>query len=584
MAGLAAAAALLLTAAPALGEPLARIEGVTDAALARALAQAVGDAGPRAEIDADAPWRGRARAREAADIIRRYLESQGYYGAVIDPRVDDDGRAMVRVRPGQRFEFETVGVRWSTPSDAPEPPDAIAELLDLHPGDPVIASDVISARGRVIAGLHADGYVEARESDHDIIVDHATQGARAEFHFDTGAFIRFGEPQFAGGLADLRPGFIARLAPYEVGDPASRAQLNEYSRRLHALQSVSVADVRMAPDAEGELRPVDVRADPAPRHRIEGALRWSTTEGIGAEAVWTRRNMFRGDETFTAGIQAAQLRQGVITRLTVPHWRRFAQDLTLGAELLAERTDAFDQDVLRVSAAVSRLVSERLTVTTGVRAQTARVTDVTGSRSATTLSLPSGVVWDRRDSLLDPQRGTHLDFTATPGWSFGDRETRYVRLESGARYYFPVSETVVLAARARAGSIVGTSAEALPPDERFYAGGGGSVRGFAYQSLSPERLNPQTGRSEIFGGRSLAEISAEARWRRSDRLGFAAFIDGGAAGGELSPDVSDMRFGAGLGVRYYPGFGPIRFDIATPLNRRSGDDPVHIYISIGQSF
>ncbi|KAA5802203.1 BamA/TamA family outer membrane protein [Alkalicaulis satelles] len=579
-----AALMLALATGQAGAEPLARIEGVSDQALARALAEAVGEAGPRAENGADAPWRARARAREAADIIQRYLDSQGYYGAVIDPRVDDAGRALVRVRPGQRFVFDAIQVSWLTPPDQAEPPEAAAQNLALEPGAPVIASDVIAARARVIAGLHAEGFVEAREASHDIIVDHATQSARADFRFETGPFMRFGPPQFAGGLADLRPGFIARLAPYEIGEPASRAQLNEYSRRLHALQSVSVADVRMAPDEEDGLWPVDVRADPTPRHRIEGALRWSTSEGAGAEAVWTRRNVFRGDETLSAGVQAAELRQGVITRLTLPHWRRYAQDLTLGAELLAERTDAFDQDVLRLSATVSRLIAERLTLTGGVRAQTARVTDVTGTRSATTLALPAGAIWDGRDSLLDPQRGVYLDLGATPGWSFGGRETRYVRLEGGARYFFPVSDTVVLAARARAGSIVGTSPEALPPDERFYAGGGGSVRGYAYQSLSPERLNPQTGRGEIFGGRSLSEVSFEARWRRSERLGFAAFIDGGAARDDTAPDFSGMRFGAGLGVRYYPGFGPLRLDIATPLNRRSGDDPVQIYISIGQAF
>lgn len=568
----------------AMAEPLARIEGVEDAALARALARAVGEADARPSGEPDAPWRARARAREAADILERYLESQGYYGAVIDPRLDDNGQAVVRVRPGQRFVFDAIAIDWIG-ADAPGAPGGEAQAaLGLSVGDPVAASNVISARGRVVTLLHENGYLEAREGEHEIVVDHATRSADAAFRFHPGPFIRLGAPQFAGGLADLRPGFIERLAPYEIGDPASRSALNEYGRRMQVLQSVSVADVRLAPDDEDGLRPVDVRADPTPRHRIEGAVRWSTSEGAGAEAGWTRRNMFRGDETLLVTGQAAELVQGVTTRLTVPHWRRYGQELTLGVELLAERTDAFDQDVFRVSASVARQITDRLSASAGPRLQTARVTDALGTRSATTLSLPSGVIWDGRDSILDPQRGLYLNATAAPGWTLGSQETRYVRLEGGVRAYHPISDRLVLAARVRAGAIMGTSPDALPADERFYAGGGGSVRGYAFQTLSPRRPSADTGQDEIFGGRSLAEISAEARWRRSERLGFTAFVDGGAATAGLTPDLGEMRYGAGVGVRYYPGFGPLRFDIATPLDRRSGESPVQIYISIGQAF
>lgn len=564
--------------------PLARIEGVEDPALARALTNIVGEARASSASADEAPWRVRAQARDAAGILRRYLDSQGYYGAVIDPRIDENGEAVVRVRPGERFVFDALAIDWIG-ADAPGAPgEQAGEALGITIGDPVVARDVIEARTRVVTLLRENGYLEAREGEHDIIVDHATQSADAAFRFLPGPFIRLGAPQFAGGLADLRPEFIERLAPYEIGDPASRSALNEYSRRLQVLQSISVADVRLAPEDEGDLRPVDVRADPAPRHRIEGAVRWSTSEGAGAEAAWTRRNLFRGDETLRITGQAAQLVQGFTTELTVPHWRRYGEDLTLRGELLAERTDAFDQNVLRASAVLARQITQRLSATLGARVQTARVTDVFATRSATTLSVPTGLVWDGRDSLLDPRSGLYLDVTAAPGWSVGAGESRYVRAESGMRAYFPLSERLILAARLRAGAILGTSPDALPADERFYAGGGGSVRGYEFQSLSPQRADPDTGEPEIFGGRSLVEFSTEARWRRSDRLGFVAFFDGGGAASGLTPEIGDIRYAAGLGVRYYPGFGPLRLDVATPLDRRSGDAAFQVYISIGQAF
>jgi translocation and assembly module TamA len=110
------------------------------------------------------------------------------------------------------------------------------------------------------------------------------------------------------------------------------------------------------------------------------------------------------------------------------------------------------------------------------------------------------------------------------------------------------------------------------------------VRGYGYQELTPLQIAPRSGALEPFGGRSLIEGSAELRWRRSERLGFAAFIDAGAAGPDIAPAFDALRYGAGLGVRYYPGFGPIRFDVATPIDPRAQDEAVQVYISIGQAF
>jgi len=575
------AAALALWASPvANAEPLARVEGVEDPALASGLEAALGEFNG----ETDGAWRARARAREAAVRARRYLTSEGYYGAQIDSRPDPEGGVTMRVRTGPRFVFRSVETMFLQPDGAPDPGGQTREALGLTPGDPLRAEAVIAARARVLSRLHDTGFPEAEEGESEITVDHAVDGARAEFRFQTGPFIRMGEPEQAGGLAELRPGFVARLKPYEIGDPASRSALNTYARRLQALESVSVADVRLSPGAGGETRPVDVFADPAPRHRIETGISWSTSEGAGVEALWTRRNIFHGDETLTLGAQAAELLIGATAGLRVPHWRRFGQTLNLSAGLAAERTDAFDQDVGRLGASVSRVITPRLTAAAGGRLQLANITDALGERTVTTLTLPASAAWDARDDLLDPSRGVFADLKAAPGFSITGSGAQYVRLESGVRGYYSLTDSLVLAGRVRAGTLLGASAEALPASERFFAGGGGSVRGYAYQSLTPFETNLVTGAREPFGGRSLLEAGVEARWRWSPRWGFAAFVDGGAAGRDAAPSPGAMRYGAGAGVRYYPGFGPLRLDIATPIDPRPGDDAIQIYISIGQAF
>lgn len=562
--------------------PLATVEGVEDRALRERLQEIVGTADGEAT---DERWRNRDRARRAADRARRFLDSEGYYGALVDPRIDEDRQPVVRVEAGERFTFRAAQVSFdSPPGQEREPGEATAAEMGIAAGDPVRARSVLDGEAAVLDVLRESGWIEAASGDHDIVVDHASGDADAEFIFQTGPFRRFGEPEQAGGLAELRPGYVARLATYDVGDPAARSDLADYTQRLQGLDSVSVAEARLRPDCEQTLCPVDVRMEPAPRHVIELGAQYSTTEGIGARGEWARRNMFGGDETLTLTAQAATLASGAGANLHLPHWRSVAQTLELYTEVFAERTDAFDQNRFTVGAALSRPLTDTLTGSIGAEGQIAEITDAEGTRQLNTLTLPAALAYDDRDSRLDPTEGIAGELRVQPGYSFGDDAAQYVRTEFAARTYFDLSERLILAVQGRVGSLLGADAEQVPADIRYYSGGGGSVRGYGYQDLSPRRVSPETGEEEIFGGRSLLEGAFEARYRYSDRIGVVAFVDAGAASEKTYPDLSDLRYGAGVGVRYYPGFGPIRVDVATPLDRRDGDDPVQIYISIGQAF
>jgi translocation and assembly module TamA len=142
-----------------------------------------------------------------------------------------------------------------------------------------------------------------------------------------------------------------------------------------------------------------------------------------------------------------------------------------------------------------------------------------------------------------------------------------------------VSDTVVIAGRARLGTIFGAERDRIAPSRRFYAGGGGSVRGYGFQRLGP--------RDPVFddpiGGRSLAEFALEARVRVGN-FGIVPFIDAGNIYTSPLPKLDDLRFGAGIGVRYHTRFGPIRVDLGTPLSRQRDDPRLAVYVSLGQAF
>lgn len=163
----------------------------------------------------------------------------------------------------------------------------------------------------------------------------------------------------------------------------------------------------------------------------------------------------------------------------------------------------------------------------------------------------------------------------------GSNTLPYLRAQAQGTAYMPFGEKArtVLAGRVKVGSIIGGLIPEVPASRRFYSGGGGSVRGYAYQGIGP-RLSDNTPE----GGLSLTEASFELRQKLTARWGVVAFIDAGSIVSDPTPSFKDLSVGAGLGVRYDLGFGPIRADIAVPLNKRKGDPSFQVYLSIGQSF
>ena len=162
--------------------------------------------------------------------------------------------------------------------------------------------------------------------------------------------------------------------------------------------------------------------------------------------------------------------------------------------------------------------------------------------------------------------------------SFNGTTFGYMKLQIESSTYMPLSDRITLAARGHLGTIAGAAQRNIAPTRRFYAGGGGSVRGFGFQAVGPKAPDGTPS-----GGDSIVEASFEARVRFGD-FGIVPFFDAGAVDTSLLPRFRDVRYGGGLGFRYYTGFGPVRIDVATPINPSRGDARVQFYVSIGQAF
>lgn len=593
---LAATAALIVQLGPQLAwaEPKAAVEGVSDDDLRDRIVRAIGetDKSPQSRFEA------RRRAREAGEDAIAVLRSEGYYAYIVEADVADDEndeappRPVVHINPGPRFVLTQPVVEWMGTAPEPAVREAGEAATDLELGQPGRAPDVLAAEGRVVATVQKRGYADARSEPREVVVDHEDKTVQPTYRIAAGDLVRLNGVEIAT-KGRTNPSWVRRLAPWTPGERYDPADVAELERRLldtGVYDSVTVAlQPKEALTADG-LRPVLVSLADRPPRSIEVGLGYSTSEGVGVDARWTRYNRLRRADTLQVTARLAQIEQRLEGRVVLPHWRRPQRTLTLVSAVFNEQTDAYDQTGLSASADLTRRYGKTSYLTYGAALDFARTAEkvevdnvtVTGDeRDTATATLLGAFALDRSDDPLDPKRGWRLEARAEPTLVAGDSSLAYLRTQAQGTAYLPFGDEArtVAAGRLRLGAIFGGDIPGVPAARRFYAGGGGSVRGYAYQAIGP-RLPDNTPQ----GGLSLFEASAEIRHELTGRWGVVGFLDAGAVGTESTPTGDDYSVGAGIGVRYDLGFGPIRADIAIPLDKREGDPSFQIYLSIGQSF
>ena len=573
--------------------PAVAIDGVADGALRALIEQAAAEPGPAPR---SAP-EGRRRATEAARDALALLRSEGYYDAAAEPGLLPGGgiRPRLRITLGTRFKLARTTIDWEGPPPDDSARAAASAALGLAPAAPGRAADIIGAEGRVVARLHKLGYADAELRPRQVIVDHADFSVSPTLRIAAGARVRLGAVRGVGKVP-VRARWLASLAPWKPGEVYDPALLAKLEKRLVDTSVFESATVALAPPPAGaagssaEARPVDVTLVERKRYSLELGAGYSTTEGSGADAKLTRFNRLGLGDSLILTTKAYDIQQKLDLELDLPDWKRADQVLKVGGGFLGDRTAAYDDLGGGVRADVIRHYDRTTAITLGgafdfaaTREKSAVNLLATPVGETLNLYITTGlaaVVLDRSDSILNPNRGWRLSLEADPTWIAGDRNLEYLKTQTQVTGYLPIGgKGTVLAARFKLGSILGGSIPEVPADRRFYGGGGGSVRGYGYQAVGP-RLSDNTPE----GGLSLTEGSVEVRQKVSGRLALVAFADAGDVGRTASPHFNSLAVGVGAGVRYDLGFAPIRLDIATPVNPRSGDSPVQVYISIGQAF
>ena len=463
-----------------------------------------------------------------------------------------------------------------------------AEPIPLMPGQPARADAVLDAQAAALAGWRAAGHPLAR-IERQVTVDHATHAMDVRFLAAPG-------PRAGGvvatveGSAGVRPEIAQRVA-------AARLRENSYSPELLAqarsdlLALGPFGSVRVeegaALDAEGRL-PVTFRVQDRPFRAITASAGYETNFGATLGLGWEHRNLFGGAERLAIDAEIRRLgsdadrtnaRLGGMFRLPVPFG--YGGALVTRLSLNRDRLDAFDRDAVEASVLYEWRISRRWTASAGPTAEFGRTAPPGEAlRPSNLVSFATAARYDSSDNALDPRRGWRLNLNATPSYSLSRSET-YLAARATGSTYLDLSGTgrSILAFRASLGSLIGADAANVPPAQRLYAGGGGSVRGYDFQSIGPRDR-----RGRPAGGASLFEGAVEFRQRIGGSLGAVAFLDTGAVGTDAFAPTDALRVGAGVGLRYYTAFGPVRADIGVPLVRQVGSSGFGLYIGIGHAF
>ena len=532
------------------------------------------------------------RSRADAELLAELLRSQGYYDAVVEPRIDRTGNALLVVleaEPGEQYRFQSVELPGleAAGAEAAE----LREEFAVKAGDPVVAEDVIAANVALQVALGEQGFALAEIGEQQITIDHETRRAQLVLPVKTGPLASFGAIRVSG-RPPFSPRHVAQIARFDSGERFQKSKVDDLRRALIATGLVASAEVKLVPAADGRTVDLAVLLDPAPMRTIAGELGYGTGEGIRAEASWQHRNFFNPEGALTVRGVAGTQEQLAAVQFRRSNFRRRDQVLNLHALASNTDRDAYKAKTLQIGGNIERqsniIWHKKWTYSLGadlIATDERGVFDALGVKDTKTFliaAFPGNLTYDGSDDLLDPTRGFRLGARASPEISAHGGSFAYARTQIDASAYRPVSRSVVAAGRVRLGTILGAQAMSIAPSRRLYAGGGGSVRGYGYQKLGPRDLD-----GDPIGGRGLAEFALEARVRLKmfgGNFGVVPFLDGGTLTNDQLPKLSGWQFGAGLGVRYYSSFGPIRVDVGTPLNPREGDSRIAVTVSLGQAF
>lgn len=584
------------------------------------------------------------RAQNDINRLKTVLESVGYYQGTVsitidslpldDPRLGeeltgrsakDDAQVEVSFNLGPLYHLGTVELTGDVPQKA-------ADSLQLKSGAPAVAADVLAAGDRIRQVLADDGYAYAKVDAPHAKENSSERVLNVSIHATPGQRYKLGDIQLTG-LKSINESYVRKRLLIHSGDEYRASAVEAARRDLLAVGVFTQVTVELAPkpDPDGRVSLIFKFRERKP-HAVGLKGAYSSDLGASVGVDWLKREITGNADSLALSADVINLGGGTASngigydlngKYSLPDWKTRDQTLQVQLGALKQSLDAYDQKAVTTGVSVIRKLSSIWSVSAGFAAEREQIiqeappdptesaavgctTNIAAPREGTSesrctynytlLSLPLSANYNttgQASPLADAIKGVRASLLLTPTFSLGRPSARFVVTQLTAATYFDLEKLgfthdpgrSILALRALGGLAAGASQFSLPPDQRFYAGGSGTIRGYRYQSVGP--LFPD---GNPIGGTAINAGTIEYRQRIGTSLGFATFVDAGNVSRSLNPLKGDLKVGVGAGVRYYTPLGPLRVDVAIPLQKRSGpgvvnpDDSFEVYIGLGQAF
>ena len=498
-----------------------------------------------------------------------------------------DPVVKIAVRKGPRYALARQLATFTTPID-PILEQTVQDAISSNVGGPAQGRAVVDGEIEVASILGRNGYP---------YVDRGKRRAEANFDYDTldvrtpyapGPLTTYG-PVTIEGLETVERKYVESFITWQQGAPVSRPEIAQVQRALSSTRLFNAVSIVLPTDPpegweeSGRFEaPITLVFEEAKHRKATAALNFSTVDGPGGIATWENRNLFGQNETLQAVLDVSLEEQRARLDYRKPRWVKTRRDLIAALELFREDRDAYESIGANGSIGIEERLRDWLTATVGLGFEVAQTTESNGDeRNSYLIGIPGSLVYDRTDDLLNPTEGARITATATP-WAgaFDDEFTSFLETDIEASTYISLDRDAryIFAIRGRVAQVFSDEANNIPANRRVYSGGGGSVRAFGSQYVNDLDSDGNT-----VGALGVVEGSAELRIRFGN-FGIVPFVDAGIISNEFMDDFGTLRWGPGIGVRYFSPVGPIRLDVAVPIDPRDEDDAFQFYLSIGQAF
>lgn len=507
-----------------------------------------------------------------ADILRG-LKAKGYYDARVDGEIAND-RSVFSIHAGDVYTIDKIHLN-NVPDDL---------NVTIHEGDALDAEMVLTAQKQLFQNIRQDFCYYNLDVQHQITLDHSNKTAEVYFNVMGQDGARFGATTFIGA-ENIERSYLDNFVTYKDGDCWKSDNLEDTKAALYATGLLASAEATIPEKLPDDgIVPIVFQVKDRAFKSVKLGAGYNTSDGAGVIAEWEHRNILGAGEKLSLKAKLYEIVQNLSATFNKPFFLRDDQSLSLEALLTNEDNDAYKELSHNISGTVSRDLTRELSLSLGAGYEITTIEDEEGERTYGLWYTPVTLVYDSRDDMFDPHKGWNASLKFTPFFDTLGEADPFFKSRATVSTYFDLSDSTidpVLALRASYGFISGSDSIDVPASKRFYAGGGGSVRGFGYQEVGPKDDD-----GDPSGGLSLVETTAEMRFRLGQNIGMVTFLDAGQVYDDTLPDFSgDMAVGAGVGLRYYTDFGPLRFDVAVPVNQKNeSDSSYQIYLSIGQAF